>query len=257
MFFDRYTEDARRAVAMAKEEAANVGSPHIEAEHLLLGVARAVEPDLEELLRLKELADTLRADLRANAQFESRQTPADVPLSNPGKRILAYGAEEAVRLNSPGIGSGHLLLGVLRESESIASRLLIAHDVDLARVRQIVGALRTREDTGKSSRPIGLASRIKRRIWIGIAGQLMLIVLLGVVVGNSTIAGRHLLVIASVWFLAVLAWMKLRPSSFFLSLGKQNRAKTVVIYAFGWFYQVFMFGWLLPLSIGIYRVTVR
>ena len=257
MFFDRYTEDARRAVAMAKEEAVNIGSPHIEAEHLLLGITRAVEPDLKELLRLKELEDTLRADLRANAQSESRQTPADLPLSNPGKRILAYAAEEAVRLNSPGIGSGHLLLGVLRESESIASRLLIAHNVDLARVRQIVGTLRTHADTEQSSRSIGLASRIKRRYWIGIAGQLTLIVLLGVIVGNSTITGRHLLVIASVWFLAVLAWVKLGPSSFFLSLGKRNRAKTAVIYAFGWFYQVFTFGWLLPLSIGIYRVTVR
>jgi hypothetical protein len=241
---------------MAKEEAASIGSPHIEAEHLLLGVSRAVEPDLKELLRLKELEDTLRADLKANAQFESRQTPADLPLSNPGKRILAYAAEEAVRLNSPGIGSGHLLLGVLRES-STASRLLIAHNVDLARVRQIVGALRTHEDTGKSSRSMGLASRIKRRYWIGIAGQLALIVLLGVVVANSTITGRHLLVIASVWFLAVLGWMKLGPSSFFLSLGKQNRAKTAVIYAFGWFLQVFLFGWLLPLGIGIYRVSVR
>jgi Clp amino terminal domain, pathogenicity island component len=257
MFFDRYTEDARRAIAMAKEEAANIGSSHIEAEHLLLGVAGAVEPDLRELLRLKELEGTLRADLRANAQFELRQTPADLPLSNPGKRILAYAAEEAVRLNSPGIGSGHLLLGVLRESESSASRLLIAHDVDLARARQIVGSLQTREDTGKSSRSIGLASRIKRRYWIGIAGQLMLLILLGVVVASSAITGRHLLVIASVWFLAVLAWMKLGPSSFFMSLGRQNRAKTAVIYAFGWFFQIFMFGWLLPLGIGIYRVTVR
>jgi hypothetical protein len=109
----------------------------------------------------------------------------------------------------------------------------------------------------RSSRSIGLASRIKRRYWIGIAGQLTLIGLLGVIVGNSTITGRHLLVIASIWFLAVLAWMKLGPSSFFMSLGKQNRAKTAVIYAFGWFYQVFTFGWLLTLSIGIYRVTVR
>ena len=156
---------------MAKEEAANVGSPHIEAERLALGVARAVEPDLKELLRLKELEGTLRADLRAHAQFESRQTPADLPLSNPGKRILAYAAEEAVRLNSPGIGSGHLLLGVLRESESIASSLLIAHNVDLARVRQIVGALRTHADTEKSSRSIGLASRIKRRYGLELQGN--------------------------------------------------------------------------------------
>ena len=67
---------------MAKE-AASIGSPHIEAEHLLLGVARAVEPDLKELLRLKELENTLRADLRAHAQFESRQTPADLRFQIP------------------------------------------------------------------------------------------------------------------------------------------------------------------------------
>jgi Clp amino terminal domain, pathogenicity island component len=257
MFFDQYTEDARRAIAIAKEEAANIGSPVIEAEHLLLGIARAIEPDLKESLRLKEVEDVLRADFRANAQFESHGASADLPLSNPSKRILAYAVEEAVRLNSPGIGSGHMLLGVLRESESSASRLLIAHNVDLARARQIVAALGTKKDAGKSFSPIGLASRINRRYWIGIAGQLTLIVLLGVVIANSAITGPYLLVIATAWFGAVFAWMKLGPSSFFLSLGKQNRAKVTVIYAFGWLYQVFMFGWLLPLSIGIYRVTVR
>jgi hypothetical protein len=257
MLFDRYTEDARRAIATAKEEAAKVGSPHIEADHLLLGIVRAAEPDLKELLRLKELENSLRAELRATAQSESRQMPTDLPLSNPGKRILAFAAEEAMRLDSPGIGSGHLLLGVLRESESIASRLLTAHNLDLAWVRQIVGSLRRHDDTEKTSRSIALASRMKRWYWIGIAGQLTLIVLLGVVVANSTITGRHLLVIASVWFLVVLAWMKLGPFSFFLSLGKQNRAKAAIICAFGWCFQVFIYGWLLPLSIGIYRVTVR
>jgi len=257
MFFDRFTEDARRAVAIAKEEAANIRSPHIEAEHLLLGISRAIEANLKEALRLKEVEDALRADFRANAQFESPEAPADLPLSNPGKRILAYAAEEAIRLNSPGIGSGHLLLGVLRESESIPSRLLIAHNVDLARARQIVTTLRSHKDSEKSSGSIGLASRVKRRYWIGVAAQVTLIVLLGVVVADSTITGRHLLLIAAAWFLIVLAWMKLGPSDFFLSLGKQNRAKIAVIYAVGWFYQVFMFGWLLPLGIGIYRVTVR
>ena len=111
---------------------------------------------------------------------------------------MAYAAEEAVRLNSPGVGSGHLLLGILRETESIASRMLFAHSVDLARVRRIVSAFREDEDKGKSSGSVGLASRIKRRYWIGIARDLRLIVLLGVIVANSTIAGRHLLVIAAV-----------------------------------------------------------
>ena len=90
MFFDRYTEDARRAVAMAKE-AASIGSPHIEAEHLLLGVARAVEPDLKELLRLKELEDTLRADLRDLPSWMDKAdvgTVAVLTLDN-GERLTA------------------------------------------------------------------------------------------------------------------------------------------------------------------------
>lgn len=257
MFFDRYTPDARQAVDIAREEAAKSGSPQVEAEHLLLGICRMSAPDLKELLRLKELEDGILADLRASAQFDSRQTPANLPLSNAGKRIVAYAVEEAVRLNSPGIGSGHLLLGVLRETDSRASRLLIAHNVDLAQARQIVATLRMHEGTGRSPGSIGLASRIKRRNWIGTAVQVILIVLLGVLIANSAITGRTLLVVAAVWLLTVLAWMKLGPSNFFVSLGKQNRAKTVLAYALVWFLQVFTLGWIMPLGIGLYRVTVR
>src|SRR5262249_1161315 len=148
----------------------------------------------------------------------------------------------------------HLLLGTLRESESIASRLLIAHNVDLAGARQIVAAMRTHAHTEIPSGSIGLASKIKQRYWIGIAGQLNLLCLVGVVVANRRIPRRHLLVVAAVWFFAAIAWMKLGPSNFFLLLGRQNRTKIAAIYAFGWLHQVFMFGWLLPLGIGIYRV---
>jgi len=76
---------------MAKEEAASIGSPHIEAEHLLLGVARAVEPDLKELLRLKELEDTLRADLRDLPSWMDKAdvgTVAVLTLDN-GERLTA------------------------------------------------------------------------------------------------------------------------------------------------------------------------
>jgi hypothetical protein len=255
--FGRYTEDARQAVAIAKEEAAKLSSPYIEAEHLLLGISRASEPELKELLRLKDVEDSLRADLVAAAHSEASEKPADLPLSNPGKRILAYAAEEAVRLNSRGIGSGHLLLGVLREPESIASRFLVAHNVDLQRARQIVATSQTHGGTEKSAGSIGLASAIKLRILIGIAVQLGLVVLLGVAAAKSTVTGRHLLVIAAIWFMAALALNRLGPSSFFLNLGKRNRAKIAVVYAFGWLHQLFMYGWLSLLGVGIYRVTVR
>ena len=64
----------------------------------------------------------------------------------------------------------------------------------------------------KSGSSIGLESTIKRRFWIGIAVQLALGVLLGVGVAENTFVGRHLLVIAAVWFMAALAWNKLGPS---------------------------------------------
>jgi Clp amino terminal domain, pathogenicity island component len=255
--FDRYTEDARRAIGIANEEAAKLGSPYIEAEHLLLGISRSSEPDLKEALRIKDVEDALRADLMATAQLESSEKAANVPLSNPSKRVLAYAAEEAVRLNSWEIGSGHLLLGVLRESESIASRFFAIHNVDLQKARRIVAGSRIQSDTEKSTSTIGLASTIRRRYWIGMVGQLAMIVLLGVAVAKSTITGRHLLAIAAIWFMAALAWNKLGPSSFFLSLGKRNRVKIAFAYAFGWLHQLFMFGWLFPLGVGIYRVTVR
>jgi len=255
--FDRYTDDARQAVAIAKEEAATLKSPYIEAAHLLLGISRSMEPEPKELLRLKEVEDALRADLAAAAKSESSDKPVDLPLSNAVKRILAYAAEEAVRLNSRGIGSGHLLLGVLRESEGITSRCLVAHDVDLQRTRQIVATSQMHGNIEKSPSSVGLASTIKRRYWLGIAGQLALIALLGIVVLGSTVNGRHLLVIAAIWFIAALAWNTLGPSSFFLSLGKRNRTKTAVVYAFGWLYQLFMIGWLFPLGVGIYRVFAR
>ena len=253
--FEWYTEDARQAVDIAKEEAAKLRSPYIEAEHLLLGISRSSEPELKERLRLKEVEDSLRTELRATAQLGSSEKPADLPLSNPGKRILAYAAEEGFRLNSLGIGSGHLLLGVLRESESIASRFRVAHNVDLQSARQIVATSRANGDTEKSTSSIGLASTIKRRVWIGIAVQVALLVLLGIAVAKSTVTGRHLLVIAAIWLVAALASTKLGPSSFFLSLGKRNRSKIAVVYAFGWLYQLFMFGWLFPLGVGIYRIA--
>jgi hypothetical protein len=258
--FDRYTETARHVVGFAREQAARVGSPCIEAEHLLLGIMRSCEPELNEVLKLKDLEDALRAELATTAHGDTSSTQVNIPLSNQSKRILAYAAEEAVRLNSVGIGSGHLLLGVLREPESVGARFMVAHNVDLQTARQIMAMLSRSQagDTGRSSgSPTGWASTAKRRYWFGMAGQLALLILLGIGVAKSTVGGRHLLVIAAIWFVVALAWNQLGPSSFFFGLGKRNVIAMAIAYAFGWLYQLFMFGWLVPLGVGIYRVTLQ
>ena len=95
------------------------------------------------------------------------------------------------------------------------------------------------------------------RFWIGILRQMALLVLLAVCFAKSTVSGRHLLIAASLWFIAVLAWSQLGPSSFILSLGRSNRTKIALVIAIGWLYPLFVFGWLAALAIGIYRAALR
>jgi ATP-dependent Clp protease ATP-binding subunit ClpA len=238
--FERYAENARQAIFFAREEANKFGSLCIESEHLLLGTMRSCELELNELLKLTDLEGALRGDLAASAQLDAT-SKRDVPLSNQSKRILTYAAEEAVRLNSLGIGSGHLLLGILRESEGVASRFLLAHDVDLLRARQMIAMLSRSHtgDTGQVS-PLRTGWANTARLWIGAAAQFAL------------------LVTGAIWFAASLAWNLLGPSSFFWSFGKRSRAIAMAIsYAFFFLYQLLMFGWLIPLGVGIYRVTMR
>ncbi len=257
--FERYTENARQVIFLATEEASRFGSTRIESEHLLLGTMRSCELGLNELLKLKDLESIFRADLAVTVQLDTT-SKRDIPLSNQSKRILAYAAEEAERLNSHGIGSGHLILGVLREPDSIASRFLLMHNVDLLRARQMIAMLSRSHngDTGQSSRsPIGRASTARRRYWIGTAAQLALFIFLGIGVARSNVTGRHLLLVAAIWFVAAFAWNILGPSSFVWIFGKRRTIAMAISYAFFWLHQLLMVGWLIPLGVGIYRVTIR
>ena len=215
--------------------------------------------ELNELLKLKDLEGAFRSDLTATAHLDAK-VKSEVPLSNQSKRILAYAAEEALRLDSPGTGSEHLLLGILREPESSASRYLFAHDITLLGTRQTISILsrsRAGDNVEAGSSPIGFTWTAKRRYWIATLTHLAPLIILGVGVVESTATGRHLVMIGALWLLVALAWQILGPSSFFWGLGKRNRSVAITIsYAFFLLFHLFMFGWLIPLGIGIYRVIV-
>src|SRR5215472_11349158 len=108
--YERYTDNARQTMFFAREEASRAGSLYIEPEHLLLAIMRTAEAGLNEVLKLKELEEPLRADLTTGRAEATSSSVGIIPLSNQNKRILAYAAEEALRLDSPGIDSSHLLL---------------------------------------------------------------------------------------------------------------------------------------------------
>lgn len=118
--FERYTEKARRVVFFARYEASEYGSPYIETEHMLLGLLRE-DPALARRIfqasgSFESSADSIRRKISERGKLgEKFPTSVDLPLSNESKRVLAYAAEEAERLNNRHIGTEHLLLGLLHE----------------------------------------------------------------------------------------------------------------------------------------------
>ena len=119
--FERYREDARRAIFFARSEAQQSGSGYIEPEHLLLSLTHDADSKANQLFSLAAHAASFRQRLGSHASAKS-STSVDLPLSNAGKRVLAYTAEEAERLARP-IGTEHLLLGLLREKSQTCWRL--------------------------------------------------------------------------------------------------------------------------------------
>jgi len=121
--FERYTEKARRAIFFARYEASQYGSPYIESEQLLLGVMR-------ENKALGTHIESIRKELESHITIHERiPTSNEMPLSQECKRILIYAAEEAERLGHKHVGTEHLLMGIRREDQSLAARMLRDHEV--------------------------------------------------------------------------------------------------------------------------------
>ena len=135
--FERYTERARRAIFFARYEASQFGSVTIETEHLLLGLIREDKILTNRFLQNQASIESIRKEIEGRTPLRERvPTSADLPLSSECKRILAYAAEEAERLNHHHIGTEHLLLGILREENSLAAQVLWERGVRLNAVRE-------------------------------------------------------------------------------------------------------------------------
>jgi len=134
--FERYTERARRVIFFARYEASQFGSTSIETEHLLLGLLRE-DGNVATRFAPSANAPTIRKEIQGRLNVRERvSTSIDLPLSNEGKRILAYAAEETERLNHRHIGTEHLLLGILREEKCVAAKILLDFGLRLNEIRE-------------------------------------------------------------------------------------------------------------------------
>src|SRR6202049_4512687 len=150
--FERYTEKARRVIFFARYEASQFGSPYIETEHLLLGLLREDKALANRFLRSHAAVDSIRKQIEGHTTVREKvSTSVDLPLSHECKRVLAYGAEEAERLNHKHIGTEHLLLGLLREEKCFAAEILHERGLRLSTIREELQ--RSQSEKVASNRP--------------------------------------------------------------------------------------------------------
>jgi ATP-dependent Clp protease ATP-binding subunit ClpA len=139
--FERYTGRARRSIFFARYEAGQTGSPTIESGHLLLGALREIGLWYELFLPAPGSLDAIRAEVERQVARGARvaSSVVDLPLSDETRRALAYAVEEAEQMKQPRVGPEHLLLGLLREQDCLAARLMRARGADSTRARKILG----------------------------------------------------------------------------------------------------------------------
>lgn len=135
--FNRFTERARKVIVLAKEEARRFNHDYIGTEHLLLGLIREGEGVAAAVLQKMGLSlESIRLEVEKLVQpGPSTQIQGDVPFTPRSKKALELAAEEARSLGHNYIGTEHLLLGLIREGEGVASQVLLNLGLDLNRVR--------------------------------------------------------------------------------------------------------------------------
>ena len=135
--FNRFTERARKVIVLAKEEARRFNHDYIGTEHLLLGLIREGEGVAAAVLQKMGLSlESIRLEIEKLVQpGPSTQILGDIPFTPRSKKSLELAAEEARALGHNYIGTEHLLLGLIREGEGVASQVLLNAGLDLNRVR--------------------------------------------------------------------------------------------------------------------------
>src|SRR5437773_3404331 len=151
--WQRFTERARRIVFFAQEEAARLGECYVGTEHLLLGLVREGDTVAAKVLdRLDVKLGRVRAEIELQVTRGHGNLGQDMQLTPRAKRVIDLAYEEARQLNNNYIGTEHLLLGLIREGDGLAARVLVKLGADLERTRREVYAMQEGENQPSASR---------------------------------------------------------------------------------------------------------
>ena len=137
--FEKFTEKGRKIILYAREEAEKRNSEFLDTEHILLAILREEDSIPVAILRKIGIsADTVKFEIEKKISEEvNLLTYGEIPFSPKAKKVLEYAIEEARLLGHPYIGSEHLFLGLIKEEDGIAGKVLRSFGVNLLGARQL------------------------------------------------------------------------------------------------------------------------
>ena len=140
--FERFTQPARTAVTLAQDEARELGHRYIGTEHLLLGLLRERDGVAARVLVERGITpQRARAEVERIIGRGAGGREGQIPYAPRAKKVLELSAREAKRLRHDGIGTAHILLGLLREGEGVAAKVLVDAGINLGDLRDSVTRL--------------------------------------------------------------------------------------------------------------------
>src|SRR5665648_335579 len=152
--FERFTERARQVVVLAQEEARALKHNYIGTEHLLLGLLREEEGVAARVLDGLEVSvEEVRAAVVRIVGSGEESPQGQIPFTPRAKKVLELALREALSLGHNYIGTEHILLGLVRENEGVAARILLDSDAEKIRnevIRMLSGPGGRRSGSGSS-----------------------------------------------------------------------------------------------------------
>lgn len=138
--FDKFTNRAKQVIKLAKKEAQRLNHNYLGTEHVLLGLLKLGQGVAVNVLRNLNIDfETVRNEVEKLVGYGPEiQVYGDPALTGKVKKVFEYANEEAANLNHNYVGTEHLLLGLLRQTDGVAAQVLENLNVNLKEVRKEV-----------------------------------------------------------------------------------------------------------------------
>jgi ATP-dependent Clp protease ATP-binding subunit ClpC len=157
--FERFTERARQVVVLAQDEARTLRHNYIGTEHILLGLLREGGAGADALQPFDVSIEDVQAQVARIIGPGDEVAKGQIPFTPRAKEVLELSLREALDNNDDHIGPGHILLGLVREGDGVAARILRDY-AELDEIRASVLGVNAEAPTTRRSRRVAEPQKV-------------------------------------------------------------------------------------------------